>query len=883
MSCTPLRLTLRRNGSTNPGIKIKLSAAPPQEQHAQLVDRAREEFTLPAGDVTFVDEDGVRVKVQDAESGDMLFVLVGDEQFTNQSAKHTRVSPQDEGTTITWDRWKPTFYFVPREVILQCSITTLPRMQELRPQLVQLQVDLGAAVRGMGCGDKLFISHRWTTPEAPDPDGAQLREIQSYLRTNPGAEYVWYDFWCMPQRERTTADQEKFDRMLVAIADLYLTTPVLILLSTDYMGRFWCTLEAWCAMQTATPDGLRPATRGKERYEIRCFLSAPPVMAHSLIDQVSRLSANDMHTMLANPDILLTNAKDKQTMLPKVFETDAHIKEIFTATEGSHPPTPPPPPPTAAEHLLTVATKDYRQRSDVTKLSLMRKEINDELAVGLANALPAFCGASLKNLELSHNRIGNPGVVALVDVLRTATPQLRWLWLDYNAIGEAGAAALRDWLTSESDAPASLVTLGLGGNLLGDAGARVMSELIERNGMLTELRLKGNAIGDAVAEALAAALKTNSSLTKLFLDGNQFSETAQSTLRAAAPAHLIRKLELKDQVQRLTAVIESATEGAVPPIDEWMRSGLAQVGVALPAGSCWWVKDKHGQQTYDKHKNPLKSNAADDNIWTSVSTPAGEMRVKGVGSGFVIDPRGFVFTCEHVRSACQEMIQGAADNGFTGGAILVAPYLGRDHGGETNWTLSWVADVLAYTSDWNPVNAARPPDPDIARMAAAPGLSVSEWKADAAVLRPIRCLADGHDVRGQNPLKLLVPDAPPVLIMTLMAEGAEKPSTGVRLWSFGFPPLGGKSPTHVELVMQSNSEDDADGEWLKFVGGIMPGHSGGPVVDRQGRVVAWNVRDKTSGPDKVCHLRFIRAGRACIREGLARATALADCASACGE
>ena len=49
--------------------------------------------------------------------------------------------------------------------------------------------------------------------------------------------------------------------------------------------------------------------------------------------------------------------------------------------------------------------------------------------------------------------------------------------------------------------------------------------------------------------------------------------------------------------------------------------------------------------------------------------------------------------------------------------------------------------------------------------------------------------------------------------------------------------------------------DGAHGLWLKAVGLMAPGHSGGPVLDRCGHVVAWIVRDFGMPPDSlVWHL-----------------------------
>ena len=84
------------------------------------------------------------------------------------------------------------FYFVPRAVVLACTDLTLPRMQVLRDagSLVKLTVDLANAFT-VGVTDKVFVSHRWEEMEAPDSQGKQIAEVQSYLQRHPEVEYVW--------------------------------------------------------------------------------------------------------------------------------------------------------------------------------------------------------------------------------------------------------------------------------------------------------------------------------------------------------------------------------------------------------------------------------------------------------------------------------------------------------------------------------------------------------------------------------------------------------------------------------------------------------------------------------------------------------------------
>ena len=50
------------------------------------------------------------------------------------------------------------------------------------------------------------------------------------VRAHPEIEWVWFDFWSMPQGERTAAERIDFKHMLVNINVLYLGMRVLILL-----------------------------------------------------------------------------------------------------------------------------------------------------------------------------------------------------------------------------------------------------------------------------------------------------------------------------------------------------------------------------------------------------------------------------------------------------------------------------------------------------------------------------------------------------------------------------------------------------------------------------------------------------------------------------
>ena len=311
--------------------------------------------------------------------------------------------------------------------------------------------------------------------------------------------------------------------------------------------------------------------------------------------------------------------------------------------------------------------------------------------------------------------------------------------------------------------------------------------------------------------------------------------------------------KLSSQVQEIASRVDRQQELLHPDVEKWMHSGLVQVGVAVP--------------------DDLTSGGV------QVVTSAGKrFRVKAEGSGFFLDKRGLVFTDEHVRSSCQRQINAASQMGKTGGCILIAAYIG----GETDWQNAWKAEVLAHTEDWNSNNAPAP-DPDgvvaISQvwMQSLHGrdLTSTERFADAAILRPVHAFVSAMDVRDQNPLLLLASGAP-IKVMPVHATEL-KPGEGV--WALGFPPMGGATPTPVRGEI-SGSYEDEHGEWLKLPINMIPGHSGGPVVDLQGRAVAWNVRDRTTVVDKLAHVRHIRAAQPCIDLAEAKlATLHADASS----
>ena len=120
--------------------------------------------------------------------------------------------------------------------------------------------------------------------------------------------------------------------VLQSLSDLYLTAKVLILLDNSYSSRFWTLFEAWSSMMTATADGVRTAEASERRFTIRCIHNADNEFDQpKLVKLLSTKTPQEMYAILAKPDVVVTNDRDKDMMLPVVSSTNEHVKNIFAS------------------------------------------------------------------------------------------------------------------------------------------------------------------------------------------------------------------------------------------------------------------------------------------------------------------------------------------------------------------------------------------------------------------------------------------------------------------------------------------------------------------------------------------------------------------------
>ena len=79
----------------------------------------------------------------------------------------------------------------------------------------------------------------------------------------------------------------------------------------------------------------------EKRYTIKCIWNAdkefdPP----KLIKKLATKTPKEVFDILSSPDVVLTNAKDKELMLPVVGKTNEHVKDLFVRAnaKGELPP-----------------------------------------------------------------------------------------------------------------------------------------------------------------------------------------------------------------------------------------------------------------------------------------------------------------------------------------------------------------------------------------------------------------------------------------------------------------------------------------------------------------------------------------------------------------
>eukprot|EP00300_Choanocystis_sp_HF-7_P028025 c33375_g1_i1.p1 GENE.c33375_g1_i1~~c33375_g1_i1.p1 ORF type:complete len:284 (-),score=89.70 c33375_g1_i1:5-808(-) len=156
---------------------------------------------------------------------------------------------------------------------------------------------------------------------------------------------------------------------------------------------------------------------------------------------------------------------------------------------------------TTVEVAGRTMARTFRHNKALKHLNLIDQQISDDVAEALAEGLRSKRN-TLKVLNLGGNRIGDVGAKALGNALRTNT-SLTYLELTRNNISTEGAKAIAQALHSNK----SLNELGLGGNAIGDAGAAAFIEALNANETLKTFHRWGLGLTAPVEQALSKAMR----------------------------------------------------------------------------------------------------------------------------------------------------------------------------------------------------------------------------------------------------------------------------------------------------------------------------------------------------------------------------------------
>nr|AAP92144.1 leucine-rich repeat protein N5C [synthetic construct] len=177
------------------------------------------------------------------------------------------------------------------------------------------------------------------------------------------------------------------------------------------------------------------------------------------------------------------------------------------------------------------------------KLDLNDTDLTEAGVKDLASVLRS--NPSLRELSLSTNKLGDAGVRLLLQGLLDPGTRLEKLYLEDNDLTEAGLKDLASVLRSNP----SLRELNLSDNKLGDAGVRLLLQgLLDPGTRLEELQLRNTDLTEAGVEDLASVLRSNPSLRELSLSNNKLGDAGVRLLLQGLldPGTRLEKLYLRN-------------------------------------------------------------------------------------------------------------------------------------------------------------------------------------------------------------------------------------------------------------------------------------------------------------------------------------------------
>lgn len=188
-----------------------------------------------------------------------------------------------------------------------------------------------------------------------------------------------------------------------------------------------------------------------------------------------------------------------------------------------------------SKNLPTMEVAEFDAKEDFLTsktFHLSGRGMTDADAVILGSALEQLQPATIQNLYLTGNEVGDAGFAAIMGAMHNA-PNLEVVYLAENKITDAGLEAMLGLVGAGGGA--GIKQLSLHKNLIGDTGVKFLAKAIADGAFpeLELLHLGHNQIGDEGAIALSEAFLTRRDhpITTI---GLQFNELGDAALRSFA-------------------------------------------------------------------------------------------------------------------------------------------------------------------------------------------------------------------------------------------------------------------------------------------------------------------------------------------------------------
>ena len=205
------------------------------------------------GPVTIESEDNVTGAQVSTRVGDWADFTGG--PATNKAAHESQVDDLTRTGYLAFEEVAPgkVQSKIPYQVLTQQYFRDFDRF--LRCQEIPARY-----FQPVSAGPACFISHRWASPQHPDPSGSQFRLLKGFSERND-SKLIWYDYSCLPQPPLSVPEREAFRESIHYLNSLVMTAEFVSIVTGDYITRAWCDYE-WVMSQLLT-GGRRTQFREK--------------------------------------------------------------------------------------------------------------------------------------------------------------------------------------------------------------------------------------------------------------------------------------------------------------------------------------------------------------------------------------------------------------------------------------------------------------------------------------------------------------------------------------------------------------------------------------------------------------------------------------------